>query len=144
MAENIFMFDTPITDSAQESAVIRANFHALATNHATANPDVPDDPRNGMTRVLADDPNNIKYQLYWGSWRTIVEISGSTSQARRKSTNFSSSLQWIYAHNLSIYPLVQVIIGNEIVQPQKMEHASMDRVIITHGVALSGTVIVVG
>ena len=146
MANEIFIFDIPVTDSPQKAVEIRNNLNALGVNNATANADFPRDPRDGMTRVLEASPSVIKFQLFWGtSWRTIADFSGLSTSARRSSQNFVSTDVWVFDHNLGVKPLVQVILATgAVVFPLSVVHANDNRVIITHTAAQSGTIIVVG
>ncbi len=139
-----FIYDVPLTGSAYRAFEVRDNFNALGINNATANPDHPKNARNGMSRVLSEDPNNVKFQIFWNGWQTLIYDIGGATQSRRKSKSFSALAQWTFDHGLGEIPITQVLVGNILVSPEKVEHPSGNRVIVTHATPQTGTIIVVG
>jgi len=143
----MFEFDLPVPNSSVLAQEVRSNFNSLGTLNITANPDAPTNPRNGMPRLYMESTTSALFQIYFeGAWVTLAVLgSGTVAQARRKSQSFSSQSQWIFDHNLGLRPLVQVVLATgEVVLPEKIEHASVDRVIVTHAAPESGEIIVVG
>jgi len=140
-----FQFGVPVNHAVMTAEQLRDNFEALGTTNATAQSDKPDNPRNGTMRIYSPTVLIQYLQVYWDArWKTLLELSGSTS--RRDEKSFSSSTNWVFDHNLGVQPLVQCIsdLNNEVFIPLKVEHASVNRVIVTHTIATSGTIIVVG
>jgi len=142
-----FQFDLPRQGTSGTSEEIRGNMNSLATTNLTDDSAFPTNPRDGMQRIFTGDPSNIRLQVYYGgSWITLISnISLTTTPSSHKEESFTSSAVWTYDHNLGKRPLVQVLnSADQLIQPATIEHASVDRVVVTHGSAISGSIIVVG
>lgn len=143
----MFRFGIPVGHKGVKSDEVRDNFEALATTNATSREDEPKSPRNGMLRVFApEDSGAVLLQLFWNSWRTLLCVGGTITAAMRTDKAFTSSTNWVFDHNLGDYSIVQCIdtTTNEVIHPEKIEHASVNRVIVTHSRPVTGKIIVVG
>jgi hypothetical protein len=142
-----FNFGIPRAHSAATAREIADNLTALAQNNFTVDEGLPHNPRNGMFRVNALDSTNVRLQMYYeGAWRTLIEnIESIIGGVQRKEQEFDTLAVWIFDHNLGRFPIVQVLSDvGEVVLPEKIEHASLNRVIVTHSENQSGSIIVVG
>lgn len=141
-----FLFDRPQTGSPDASDELRSQFNALGTTNYTATETQPANPRNGMLRVNASDENNIKLEIYLGSWIVLVNnIAVTTSFARRKESPAFATAVWTWDHNLGYRPSVQCWnSSNKRIYPLEVEHASVNRVVVTHSSPQSGYILAVG
>ena len=148
MASNTFIFDTPRSGTAAIASRLRENFNALGVNNYTVSANEPPNPRPGMTRFYEQADSSVLFQVYLNTaWQTILTLNSTSAagDAVYKSQTFASMAVWDYTHNLGIEPMVQVLDGSgEVVHPQKIQHVSVDRVIVTHSAAIAGKIIVVG
>jgi hypothetical protein len=134
--------------------VLRQNFNALGTTNWTTDTNYPENPRNGMQRILdeAGAGTNIKWQIYRdGAWRDILtHLETSFSLARRLEFEFTTaSASWQIDHGLGVKPLVQVFDATDLqITPTSVQHVQVagvwSRIIVVHGAAITGYAIVVG
>lgn len=148
MASNTFAFDTPKNGAVALASRLRENFNALGVNNYTVSAGLPPHPRNGMLRFYEQADSSVLFQVYLNSaWQTILTLNSASAagEAVYKSETFASLAVWDYEHNLGIEPMVQVLDSSgEVVHPEKIQHVSVDRVIVTHSAAITGKIIVVG
>ncbi len=118
MAEpaELFRFDVPAQDAPVLSQEIRNNLTALGRTLYTADDTKPDVSvaRDGMMRINAADPTNIKLDVFLtGSWRTILQgLAGGIAGTTKIIASFTSSAVRTIDHNLGSKPLVQVADSN--------------------------------
>lgn len=114
----VWLFERPGTGTPVRSEEVRNNFNAIGRLFFTDNADYPENPRNGMPRVLAQDPNNVRFQVWFNNaWRTIFQNiqRGIPAPAQLVATVESPGLTtWTIDHNLGVKPIVQVFdeLGN--------------------------------
>ena len=151
----LFTFDTPVSDSNLESLVLRQNFNAIARSNWTTDASYPQNPRNGMVRVLDENGlgTNIQLQMYIDAWVTIIHhLETLVSLARRLEFTITvAAAGWQIDHNLGVKPLVQVLDAADFqLTPTSVQHVqtgvplAWNRIIITHGAPVAGYAIVVG
>ena len=141
-----FTFDVPVSDSPLKSRSIRDNFNAIGTLNITDNPILPKNPRDGMPRVFTGDMNNIKFQVFLnGVWVTVLEHLAEVVNGRKEEFNFTALAVWTVTHNWGSYPSVVCLnsLNREIV-PGDVQHVSINRVVITHSVSITGKMILRG
>jgi len=162
MAEpgELFRFERPATKTPALSSEVRDNFTALGQTNLSSDPDVPDSTqrRDGMMRVLNEDPNNVKLQMFYDTnWRTLFQQLqlGYPAPAKIITKVDSPGLAvWQIDHNLGSQPIVQVfdLTWRQLqavplapgVDQYILQHSTENRVIITHPAAQDGYAVVVG
>lgn len=159
----LFLFDRPASNTPALSQEMRDNFTALARTHFTTDPAYPADAREGMQRINALDPNDVKLEvalIVAGSlvWRTIAkQLQLAKALPTKLIVDFAAATNpWVVDHNFGSQPLVQahnaswfafqvVPQGGPIGAGQcTVEHPSPNRVIITFAAGATGHLIVVG
>lgn len=154
----LFNFDKPAAQPKGEvpltSAIVRNNFNALGTTNWTTDPNYPDNPRDGMQRILdeAGAGTNVKWQLYLnGTWQTLIQhLELILSISVRREFDFTAAAAvWTINHNLGVRPLVQVFdAADTMLAPASIQHVQVggewNRVVVTHGAAQTGYALLVG
>jgi hypothetical protein len=111
-----FSFDVPALDAPVLSEEIRNNFNSLGRTLFTEDDTLPAVAvaRDGMMRVNASDPTNIKLDVFLsGAWRTILQgLAGGISATTKIIASFVSASVWTIDHNLGTKPLAQVADAN--------------------------------
>lgn len=143
----VFEFEKPAQGEELSSALIRRLLRALAQTNITDDVNYPANPERGMLRFNVANPSNVKLEVYWNSsWVTLVQgVGGVGSAARHLTSSYSAQVTWTFDHNLGKKPLVQCInASGVVVLPSSITHVSDNRVVVVHGTATSGTMVVVG
>jgi hypothetical protein len=159
----LFLYDRPAASTPALSQEMRDNFTALARTHYTTDAVYPATPREGMLRINAEDPNDVKLEVFLivaGSpvWRTIAkQLQLAKALPTKLIVDFAAATSpWVVDHNLGSQPVVQAYNASWFafqVVPQggpigagqcTVEHPSENRVIITFSGATTGHLIVVG
>jgi hypothetical protein len=149
-----FAFDTPEQDANLVSAVLRRNFNAVGTNNYTTDANYPENPRNGMFRILDESGagTNIRLQWYYeGSWYTLINhMELLLPFAKRSEFPFIAQQIWVIDHGFGSKPIVQCFDSatNLDITPASIEHALVagewSRVIVTHNNPETGYAVLVG
>lgn len=144
-----YVQDQPLTNAPLESKPIRINFTALAVNNFTNKTTLPKDPRDGMTRMRYDTETELAHfeVFLFGQWLSVVsDIQENKINAIRKDFPISvAASTWTIDHFIGRMPLVQCLDSvNRVIVPADIQHASVNRVVIEHGSAITGKVIVIG
>jgi hypothetical protein len=156
----LFVFGFPVQGSPPQSAIMQQVLEALACNNYTTNADFPlvATARNGMKRVNAKDPTNVKAEVFLsGSWRTYLQhLENGIPSPSHLEIAVPSSNPWVIDHNLGVRPLVQAYDASwnllEVVAPAaspgagqcKVQHVNENRVGVTLSGAAAGFVILIG
>jgi len=159
MADQVpnFNFDQPAAAPQGEvplaSQVVRENFNAIGTLNWTTDPAFPKNPRNGMPRILANDPSNLELQVHYdGAWRTVLEhfevILAGAKIAKHLEAAFTTAV-WTIDHNFGTRPVVQCFDNtNSLVVPAIIQHVQVAgewaRTIVTHAGPVIGYAVLVG
>jgi hypothetical protein len=142
-----FRFDLPQNNTMATAKLIRENFEALGRSNYTTDPEYPKTPRNGMLRIYYDKVLKIVYlQTYIDGWITLFQTGNATKSARVKEKSFDTATPtWVFDHDLGNFPSTEVL-DNEgnVVVPESITHASVNRVIVQHRLGITGKIIVVG
>ena len=160
----LFQFQKPAPGSPTLAEEVRDNFTALVQNNLiTAQSDptkVPPAPKDGMRRINAVDPNNVKDEVYFnGNWRTVFQKLNLGNPAPAKiivQVTVPQSV-WTIDHNLGGLVIVQVL-NDSLIQRQNVPSApnsdqyilqhvitpTVQRIIITHPFNTTGWVIISG
>jgi hypothetical protein len=160
---SLFLFDRPASNTPALSQEMRDNFTALARTNITTDAAFPVDAREGMLRINASDPNDVRLEvalIVAGSlvWRTIAkQLQLAKALPTKLIADFGAPTNpWVVDHNLGSQPLAQaynaswfafqvVPQGGPIAAGQcTVEHPSPNRVIITFAAGATGHLIVVG
>jgi len=109
----LFRFERPGTRTPALSEEIRNNFNALGQSNYSTDSAKPDTTqrRDGMPRLLAEDPNNVKYQVFFdGAFRTLMQNVhlGFPAPAKSVVQITTPASVWQIDHNLGSQPIVQV------------------------------------
>lgn len=156
---SLFIFGEPQSGAPRRSQEIRNNFEAVARMNITADPSLPKNPHEGMSRILMDlsPANNWLWQLYLeGQWRTqLSRINSSQSGVSRRTFTFGSAVNpWVIQHNSGNQPLVQIF-DSTFKQMQVvpfgpgpgqfiLQHADANRCNVTFAGPTTGFAIVIG
>src|SRR5688572_21002513 len=106
----LFAFNIPADDTPAVAKEIRDNFTALARLNYTTDEDYPENPQNGMPRINAVDPNNIKLQVWIdGAWKTIASfLQLGNGTPSKQVVEFSVGANpWVIDHNIGSFPQAQ-------------------------------------
>lgn len=106
------VYGIPVEDSNVISLEFRQLIEALARQFFTTDDAFPNENRDGQPRVLANDPANIKFQIYYnGAYRTIAQnIQSGIAVPTKQIIQIPASgplQQWVIDHNLGSQVLVQ-------------------------------------
>jgi hypothetical protein len=173
----LFQFDTPADQTPVIARDLRNFFAALARFNYTTDktgpldlagnptPAFPKAPRDGMARINASNPNNVKLEFWLpgtggGSrWRQALAFLqlGFGAPTKQVQQVITPALVWTIDHNIGSFPLAMAIdtsgyvfadsgpppnpIGAGQVQVQ---HATLNRVIFTFSGPTAGTAIIIG
>lgn len=111
----LFIYGIPRENAFLDAVEIEACLRALAQTHYTTDPTKPADARDGQLRVLANDPANIKFEVFLaGAWRTMLQhIDVSIPAPVKQIAQITvPSAAWTIDHNLGSQPLVQAYDDN--------------------------------
>lgn len=142
-----FEFDQPQPGTPADANLIKRLLAALAQNNLTVDTRYPMNPRDGMFRINASSASNVKLEMYWqGNWVIILQnIAGGGNVLSWTRHEFTALSVWTVTHNRGRHPLVQVFDSSGMMLlPASIQHVNNNQVVITHGAAYSGEVIVIG
>ena len=145
-----FKFNTPPAGGALKSSEVRRNFDALGRTNFTTDESLPAIKFDGMLRVNASNPNNVRLQMWLaGQWRTLFgNIAGTSFIAQLQIFDFAlPSAVWTVNHLAGHEVMVQVLNADPMprkIDPTSIVQASLDQVIVTHGSPITGKVLIVG
>jgi hypothetical protein len=154
-----FKFNRPATGEPPISTLFRDLFEALARTNYTTDADFPlvATSKDGMLRVSAVDPNNIKLDVFIdGTWRTFIQNAqlGFAAPAKKIIEKTDAETVWTIDHNLGSQPLVQVF-SPSYIQRQAvpsapganqyiLQHTTPNRVVVTNPAPATGFVVLIG
>lgn len=107
------VYGLPVADSFVTSLQMRQQLEALARNFYSTSSANPQENRSGQIRVLADDPTNVKIQVYLnGVYRTFAQsvqdgVAAPIKQIVQVPVG-TPLAQWTINHNLGTQPVVLV------------------------------------
>lgn len=161
----LFKYDRPEDDQPAISQQVRDDLHALARLHYTTDPDMPANPRDGQPRVNAEDPNNIKLQLWLpgsgggSAWRDALSFLNLGLGAPGKQVVSVTTPQtvWTIDHNIGSFVLAAAFDANgyqyEPIGPppavigagqMQVRQVTVNRVVLTFSGPVSGFAVIVG
>lgn len=142
-----FEFDKPQPGTPADATLLARLLAALAQTNLTVDVRYPLNPRDGMFRVNASNPSNITLEMRWqGNWVVVLQnIAGGGAVLSWTRHTFTALSVWTVTHNRGRHPLVQVLDASGVMlTPTTIQHVNNNQVVITHGAAYTGEVIVIG
>jgi len=159
----LFKFATPAPGTPTLAEEVRDNFSALVQSNYTTDPAFPDTPQPGMRRINAEDPTNVKDQVWLpdggGSWRTVFQhVEANTPAPAKVIVQVTTpATVWTIDHNLGGLALCQTldaslkqhVVVSAAPAPGEciVQHVItplVQRVVITHPAPTTGWVIIIG
>ena len=143
-----FQFGLPAQGSPPNSAEMRRLLAALAQTNMTRNANAPENPRDGMLRVNAVNLNSVNVEMWWqGEWIVLLSNVVNSAPWPFYSTHAftPASASWVVVHGRDRKPLIQILdSAGQVVTPTSVIHDTDNQLTITHGSAITGSVIVIG
>lgn len=107
----LFRYERPVEGAFLDAVEIRNYLTALARTHYTTDSANPANAQDGQPRVNAEDPGNIKLEVFLaGAWRTVLQQIDKGIAAPVKSiVQFAAAgTPWVIDHNLGSQVVAQV------------------------------------
>jgi hypothetical protein len=139
--------------AAVVSEPLRTQLNALGFTNYTTDEAYPLNPQNGVHRINAFDPANVRLQIYLnGAWQTVFQHLEAPYALSKKIATFSiAAATWNVVHNFGSPALVQVfdpawnmLIPLNVQQVLSGFPLAYNTVTITHAGLQTGNVIVIG